>query len=37
MTQKPRVARQIPDKEFDRLAEKIIRKNRELLEGLAKV
>ena len=37
MAQKLRVARQIPDSEFDRLTEKVIRENRELLERLAKV
>lgn len=35
MAQKLRVAKQIPDGEFDRLTEAIIRKNRELLERLA--
>lgn len=37
MAQKLRVAKQIPDKEFDRMTESIIRDNKELLERLAKV
>ena len=37
MAQKLRIAKEIPDREFDRLAETIIRDNKELLERLAKV
>lgn len=37
MVQKLRVAKQIPDKESDRLTEAIIRENKEPLERLAKV
>lgn len=37
MAQKLRVAKQVTDKEFDRLAELVIQENRELLERLAKV
>ncbi len=37
MAQKLRVAKQIPDREFNRVTETIIRDNKELLERLAKV
>jgi hypothetical protein len=37
MAQKRRAAKQIPDGEFDKLTETIIRENKELLERLAKV
>ena len=37
MAQKLRTAKQISDKEFERLADGIINKNKELLEMLAKV
>ena len=36
MAQKLRAAKQIPDEEFDKLTETIIRENRELLKRLAK-
>lgn len=37
MAQKPRLAKQIPDKEFDRVSQEVLEKDRELLEMLAKV
>jgi len=37
MAQKVRLAKQITDKEFDRLTELIVRENKELFERLAKV
>lgn len=37
MAQKLRVAKQITDWEFDKLTEKVIWENKELLERLAKV
>jgi hypothetical protein len=37
MAQKLRTAKPIPDKEFTKLAEGVISKNKELLEMLAKV
>lgn len=37
MAQKLRVAKQIPDGEFDKITETIIRENKELLNRLAKV
>jgi hypothetical protein len=37
LAQKLRTAKQIPDKEFTKLAEGVIKKNKELLEMFAKV
>jgi hypothetical protein len=37
MAQKMKTANAIPDKEFTRIAEGVINRNRELLEKLAKV
>lgn len=37
LAQKTRLAKQIPDREFDRLAEAIIREDKNLLEMLARV
>ena len=37
MTQKTRSARPIPDKEFADVSEEVLRKNKDLLQMLAKV
>jgi hypothetical protein len=37
MAQKMKTAKAIPDKEFTKIAERVINRNRELLEKLAKV